>query len=287
MIRRSRILIGMIAVLSAAAAISISGPAPSSADPPAESKRACRPNPQITARMRPTFRDEFGGRSLNEAKWNTVMDFPGRAGGHYHNTSYGSYALDENVVLKGGQLNLIANDEPVTGTDPVGEFEYSEGFISSHDKFFQRYGYWEICAKFPAGKGLWPAFWLVPQDRSWPPEIDVAEWFGSIEGMHSGLATGNWPDVRWDSHWSYGDAPTSGWHTYSVLWEPDRLVFFTDGSPTYEVTGEVVPDKDMYVILNSGTWAPADRGGPPDETTVFPNAFEVDYVRVYQSRDAG
>jgi hypothetical protein len=38
----------------------------------------------------------------------------------------------------------------------------------------------------------------------------------------------------------------------------------------------------MYVILNSGTWAPAHRGGPPDETTVFPNAFEVDYVRVYQ-----
>lgn len=284
MTHRSRILIGFLAVLSAVAALGVSGPARADDDPSVDTKRGCRPHPELTSRMRPTFRDEFGGRSLNAAKWSTVMDFPGRAGGHYHNTSYGSYALDENVVLKGGQLSLIANNEPVIGTDPVGEFDYSEGFISSHDKFFQKYGYWEICAKFPAGKGLWPAFWLVPQDRSWPPEIDVAEWFGSIEGMHSGLATGNWPDVRWDSHWSYGDAPTTGWHTYSVLWEPDRLVFFTDGSPIYEVTGEVVPDKEMYVILNSGTWAPAHRGGPPDETTVFPNAFEVDYVRVYQGK---
>lgn len=47
-----------------------------------------------------------------------------------------------------------------------------------------------------------------------------------------------------------------------------------------------VPDKEMYVILNSGTWAPDHRGGPPDETTAFPNAFEVDYVRVYQGRGA-
>ena len=113
------------------------------------------------------------------------MDFPGRAGGHYHNTSYGSYAVDENVVLSRGRLHLVADNKPVVGTDPAGTYRYTEGFISSHDKFFQAYGYWEICTRFPAGKGLWPAFWLIPQDRSWPPEIDVAEWFGSIEGMHT------------------------------------------------------------------------------------------------------
>jgi hypothetical protein len=190
--------------------------------------------------------DEFSGTSLDSRAWSTVMDFPGRAGGHYHNTSYGSYAVDENVVLSHGRLRLITDDEPVVGTD------------------------------------LWPAFWLIPQDRSWPPEIDVAEWFGSIQGMHSGLASGNWPDVRWDSHWSYGAGPAQGWHTYGVLWQPGRLVFYTDGAPTYTVTGDQVPDKAMYIVLNSGTWANADRGGPPDHTTAFPNAFEVDYVRVYQ-----
>src|SRR4051794_5128982 len=104
--------------------------------------------------MRLAWHDEFSGTSLDSNRWSTVMDFPGRAGGHYHNTSYGSYAVDENVVLSQGQLRLVTDNKPVVGTDPAGTYQYTEGFISSHDKFFQTYGYWEICAKFPAGKGL-------------------------------------------------------------------------------------------------------------------------------------
>lgn len=228
------------------------------------------------------WHDEFGGRKLDRTKWNTVMDFPGRAGGHYHNSSYGSYALDENIVLANGQLHLVADNQPVIGDDPPGTYDYSEGFMSSHDKFFQAYGYWEICARYPAGRGLWPAFWLVPQDRTWPPEFDVAEWFGGIEGMHQGIASGVWPDVAWHSQWTYGAEPTTGLHTYALLWEPGRAEFSIDGRTTATFTGEFVPDKAMYVLLNSGVWVNDSRGGPPDETTVFPNTFDVDYVRVYQ-----
>lgn len=231
------------------------------------------------------WHDEFGSPQLDRSKWNTVMDFPGRLGGHYHNTTYGSYALDENIVLRRGQLHLITNDEPVIGDDPPGEYDYSEGFISSHDLFSHVFGYWEICAKFPAGKGLWPAFWLIPQDRSWPPEFDVAEWFGSIEGLHQGLAYGpDWTDVTWESNWTYGPRPTDGWHTYGLRWKPDSATFYIDGEAVHDVSGDFIPDKAMYIVLNSGTWAPDDRGGPPDETTVFPNSFDVEYVRVYDEK---
>jgi beta-glucanase (GH16 family) len=231
------------------------------------------------------WHDEFGSPRLDRRKWNTVMDFPGRQGGHYHNSSYGSYAVDENIVLRKGKLHLIANDEPIVGDDPPGTYAYTEGFMSSHDKFFHTYGYWEICAKYPAGRGLWPAFWLVPQDRTWPPEFDIAEWFGGIDGMFQGIASGSWPDVQWNGQWTYDPAPTTGWHTYALLWEPGRAVFLIDGKPTGEFTGDYVPDKAMYVVLNSGVWMNADRGGPPDATTPFPNSFDVEYVRVYDHHE--
>ncbi len=280
--RRRALSLGIAGLMLAAACITSTVTA--EADSPSDAVGStCTTAASPAARgMRLAWHDEFSGMSLDTSRWSTVMDFPGRAGGHYHNTSYGSYAVDENVVLSQGRLRLVTDNKPVVGTDPAGTYQYTEGFISSHDKFFQSYGYWEICAKFPAGKGLWPAFWLIPQDRSWPPEIDVAEWFGSIEGMQSGLASGNWPDVRWDSHWSYGAGPTEGWHKYGVLWTPGRLVFTKDGVPISTVTGDQVPSKPLYIVLNSGTWANSDRGGPPDASTKFPNSFDVDYVRVYK-----
>ena len=287
MTARSRaVAVGIAGLMLAAACLTstVTAQAEQSTTPAAQAVDATCKQPSTPRGLRLTWHDEFGGTTLDRRRWSTVMDFPGRAGGHYHNTSYGSYAVDDNVVLSRGRLHLVADDKPVVGTDPAGTYQYTEGFISSHDKFSQTYGYWEICARFPAGKGLWPAFWLIPQDRSWPPEIDVAEWFGSIEGMHSGLASGTWPDVRWDSHWSYGLTPTTGWHTYGVLWSPGRITFTVDGKPTSTITGSQVPDKPMYVVLNSGTWANPDRGGPPDATTRFPNSFDVDYIRAYQSK---
>jgi hypothetical protein len=42
-----------------------------------------------------------------------------------------------------------------------------------------------------------------------------------------------------------------------------------------------VTDDEHYILLNSGV----ESTRPPTEKTVFPNAFEVDYVRVYDRPD--
>ena len=46
------------------------------------------------------------------------------------------------------------------------------GLVSCTEKF--GHGVFEIEAKLPRGKHLWPAFWMWSWD-SWPPEIDVFE----------------------------------------------------------------------------------------------------------------
>ena len=57
----------------------------------------------------------------------------------------------------------------------LGDRQFTSGVLTTYCIFSQAYGYFEMRARLPAGKGLWPAFWLLPTDQSWPPEIDIME----------------------------------------------------------------------------------------------------------------
>ena len=56
--------------------------------------------------------------------------------------------------------------------------KYYTGRISTADTWGQEYGYFEITAKVPEGKGHWSAFWMEPAGDGWPPEIDIFEAYG-------------------------------------------------------------------------------------------------------------
>jgi len=60
----------------------------------------------------------------------------------------------------------------------VGDVRYYTGQINTYDTWGQTYGYFEIVAKVPVGKGHWPAFWLTDAGEGWPPEIDIFEAYG-------------------------------------------------------------------------------------------------------------
>ena len=244
------------------------------------------------------FDDEFDGSSIDTSKWNAgVLPFPGYDGSqHYHNRQYDSYIVPQDSFVKDGMLNLTTNDIPVTNPDvpAIGTIPYTEGMINTKGKFSVNGGYFETCAKFPAGKGMWPAFWLAAENGNWPPEIDVAEWFGGLEALQIGQpwATGPPPlwetaGSKWLSTWNYSDAPATGYHDYAVWWSPGSpgtVRYYIDGQMVHEIDGttsDLIPDTPMYMILNSGVWAGSTRGGPPDATTVFPNSFSVAFTRVY------
>jgi beta-glucanase (GH16 family) len=86
-------------------------------------------------------------------------------------------------------------------------------------------------------------------------------------------------------------APYEGFHVYAVEWSPKRIVISVDGIPYFtfenEGTGEAVwPfDQPFYLILNlaiGGSWG----GQQGIDDTIFPQRFEIDYVRVYQLEPA-
>ncbi len=217
-----------------------------------------------------TFSSNFNGTTLNRKKW--IDSYPGGVRTHSNNEQ--QYYSPHGYNVSHGALHLIGSHVPMGG------MQYTSGMIASYGHFAQKYGWFEIRAKFPAGKGYWPAFWLLPSDRSWPPEVDILE------------ILGDQPDkVYLTNHYSQDGRPagkggfyvgpdfSKGYHTFSLQWTPTKLVWYVDGVARYSTTANI-PHVPMYVIANlaiGGDWP-----GMPDANTKFPQSMDVDWIRVYQ-----
>jgi beta-glucanase (GH16 family) len=192
-----------------------------------------------------------------------------------------------NVTVNNGILSLTAQKQDVTVSGQT--FHYTSGMIStgpadgnSSPKFSFQYGYMEMRAWIPAGKGLWPAFWTLAADGSYPPEIDVFEILGdqtAVDNMNYHYPNGSSDEgADTGSTWNGPDFST-GWHTFAVDWEPGSLTWYVDGVARFQTTSNVT-SKPQYLIANlavGGSWP-----GNPDATTPFPSALQIDYIRVWQ-----
>lgn len=165
--------------------------------------------------------------------------------------------------------------------------------IDTDGKFYQTYGYFEMEAKLPRGKGTWPAFWLFNHIDDRRPEIDIMEAYaGGVEpwgyadssGVSRPTAYGVtvWFDegvkagsLQYDAR---GDL-SARFHKYAVRWEPHKQTFYFDGKKIHEVIAGM-PDR-KYILLD--LWFGSDSGEPDDSTPQGKkNSFEVNYVRAWQ-----
>ena len=73
---------------------------------------------------------------------------------------------------------------------------------------------------------------------------------------------------------------SKGYHIYAVDWQPEKVSWYVDGIEVWSFSDHDIPSTPLWMVLNTavgGKWS-----GMPDETTVFPQEFIVDYVRVYE-----
>jgi beta-glucanase (GH16 family) len=183
-------------------------------------------------------------------------------------------------TVKDSILSLTASKVSPPVDDGHGNrYGYVSGMLNTYPSFYRVYGFFEARLKMPPGVGMWPAFWLLPMDGSWPPEIDVVEWLGrdpltEYLGTHSGTGPSQ------GGPYAIPDG-SADFHDYGVDWQANEIAFYFDGVLVAQFPTPLDMHKPMYLILNlaiGGGW-----GGDPAPETVFPAALEVDWLRAYDS----
>jgi beta-glucanase (GH16 family) len=239
--------------------------------------------------------DEFDGSSIDTSKWNFEID--GKGGGNGEEEYYTD--KPENAHIENGHLLITAIKD---GTDADGKkHKFTSARMTTKGKFSWKYGRFEARIKVPTGRGVWPAFWLMPEDSvygTWASsgEIDIMEEVGDKPDTLFG--TIHYGD-KWPGNVHTGDKYVlpSGiladdWHVYAVEWEEGVIRWYIDGN-LYETQTKwytkAAPfpapfDQKFFIILNfavGGAWP-----GRPSPDTPFPQTMDVDYVRVYQPAPA-
>jgi beta-glucanase (GH16 family) len=229
--------------------------------------------------------DDFDGTTLDSSLWNTQYPWGEDNNGDGSENCY----LPSNVSLDGqGHLVLTGQRGEVDGTGSDGEpksWPYSSGQVNTFGKFSITHGVLEVRAKVPAGLGTWPAFWSLPANGSWPPEVDVMEIYGSKPGTvdttyHWGTA--DKPKEK-DSETTLpgGEAFASDFHIFGCVITERAITWYLDGMEQWSFTrqakiAQLVP---LYLVCNL---AIGGAGGDPDGTPM-PVQYVVDYIRAWKA----
>ncbi|MFY9470025.1 MAG: family 16 glycosylhydrolase [Solirubrobacterales bacterium] len=219
--------------------------------------------------------DEFNGSALDESKWSALRgDARWEYGSPFNPSIEDAFYTKNNVTVNGGNLVMTLKKEAAGG------YPYSSGMVQSGQDFGFRYGFIEARTYAPKCAGCWPAFWMLdlPLDDHWPPEIDIFEYFDSLNDP---MAYFNY-HYEQNGHKQTGVAPygdwggdLSGWHTFGLDWSAGKLQTYIDGraGPSY-ASSTLITKVSNYILFNFAL----EKGDAPPTG----RQFLVDYVRVWQ-----
>lgn len=233
--------------------------------------------------------DEFSGDQIDAAKW-TYETGDG--------TDYGlppGWGNDEKQIYtnspNNAYLSMHDGEEVLAISALKSGDDYSSAKLTTQGLNSILFGRVDVRAKVPSGNGLWPAIWMLGENRNvigWPGcgEIDIMEVLGKDPSkMYTTLhyvKTDNKKGELQKEHQLSGANFSDDFHVYSIEWTPTKVQYLLDGTPVYE---ELIQSdmkeflRPFYLIVNlavGGYWP-----GDPDASTSFPANFYIDYVRCY------
>jgi beta-glucanase (GH16 family) len=213
----------------------------------------------------------------------------------------------QNAVCRHGLLVIEAKKEHLPAPGYVAgsnnwktsrEFiEYTSSSMNTRGQHSWQYGRFVMREKIDVDAGIWPAFWTLGLNKTWPSngEIDIMEYYrgkllaniacGTAEPFKAKWYSNTKPLTSFDKNWS------RKFHIWRMDWDENAISLFVDDQLLNRVELKDLVNRDgsnfnpfmqpHYILLNLALGG--DNGGDPSQTK-FPRKFEVDYVRVYQKK---
>ncbi|MCD8194952.1 MAG: glycoside hydrolase family 16 protein [Coprobacillus sp.] len=177
------------------------------------------------------FEDEFDLDHLDESKWEYMIG----NGEEYGNVGWGNeeleYYTDENATFENSEMTIHIRREDYKG------YKYTSTRIRSKGKMYTKYGRIEALISLPMVQGMWPAFWMLPEDNTpygiWAAsgEIDIMEARGRVTDMTSCALHYGQEHTSTYTTKTYimsGNDNISNYHWYALEWFPDYMVWYVD-----------------------------------------------------------
>ena len=243
--------------------------------------------------------DEFD--NLEDKYWNFEEGTRDQGYGNWELEQYHKANASIGMAPDGVSKSLIITAKP----------DLTSARLYTKDKVSFKYGKLEARVMIPkTANGLWPAFWLLGQNGTWPScgEIDILE-MGHANGIAQGLQESyyngacHWGVYANGGHPNYGKFNTADYslqdgkfHTFTLEWTPDVIRMYLDNAatPYYEMnisdrSSNTSPgnyfNKEFYVLLNlaiGGTFTGINNAAGVTALQNGEQKMYVDYVRLYQ-----
>ena len=180
--------------------------------------------------------------------------------------------------------------------------EYTSSSINTRGKHAWRYGRFEMRAKIDVRTGSWPAFWALGTRGSWPAngEIDIMEFYDDT--LLFNVAWAGASRTVWNSVKRQRTTMPAGWekqfHVWRMDWDEQSIKLYLDdvlmnsqdlattiNAPRAAGQGNNPAMENpfhwpAYLLVNQAMGG--QHGGDPAASV--PIRYEVDYVRVYQTK---
>ena len=231
-----------------------------------------------------TWQDEFNDIPADKlpdaTKWTYDLGAGGWGNAEWQTYTKSSQNVAIDLVDGVGCLKITAGFDGST---------YTSARIKTQGLFEQGYGRFEARIKLPYGPGIWPAFWLLGNNKetvNWPQcgEIDIMEYKGQEPNIVHGTIHG--PVLYGGKAITQTFGLENG--RFDTDWTEENIDFYVDETLYKRITrteveskkGEWVYDHPFFIILNLAVGG--NFSGYPNEFTIFPQTMYVDYVRVYK-----